>query len=108
MTGRQLLDVIYILKASRSVLAKHVDLRRRQLDVYSKTSSLAKAVKSQTNRFPVAARAVSNLAGLLKSAQGPERSSQTAPQYTPTHDLRAVKSERQLYEGSVRSRTHSL
>lgn len=93
MTGKQVLDAIYILKASRSVLAKHIDLRRRQLNVYSKTSSLVKVIKSQKNRFPVTARAVSNLAGLLKSAQGPDQSSRTAPQYTPTHDLRAVKSE---------------
>lgn len=62
MTGRRLLDVAAIFKASRGVAAKHVALRQHELDSYSKTSSLAKAVKSQTDRVTVTVKAASNLA----------------------------------------------
>lgn len=62
MTGRRLLDVAAIFQASRSVAAKHVALRRYQFDVYSKTSSLAKAVKSQTDRVTLTVKAASVLA----------------------------------------------
>lgn len=93
MTGRQILDAIFIIKASRSVIAKHIDLRRRQLDVYSKTSSLAKAVKSQTSRFPFIARTVSNLADQVKSSRGYGSASPTAPQVASKHDPQMTGSE---------------
>ena len=50
MSGRQLLDIAAIFKASRGVVSKHAALRRRQLDVYRKTSSLMKAINKQTNK----------------------------------------------------------
>lgn len=62
MTGRRLLDVAAIFKASRGVAAKHVALRQNQFDIYSKTSSLAKAVKSQTDRVTLTVKAASVLA----------------------------------------------
>ena len=62
MTGRRLLDVAAIFKASRGVAAKHVALRQHQFDLYSKTSSLAKAVKSQTDRVTLTVKAASVLA----------------------------------------------
>lgn len=62
MTGRRLLDVAAIFKASRGVAAKHVALRQDQLDIYSKTSSLAKAIKSQTDRVTLTVKAASVLA----------------------------------------------
>lgn len=62
MTGRRLLDVAAILKASRGVAAKHVAVRQNQFDIYSKTSSLAKAVKSQTDRVTLTVKAASVLA----------------------------------------------
>ena len=73
MTGRRLLDLIAIFKASRGVAAKHVALRQHQLDVYSKTSSLAKAIKSQTDRVTLTVKAASNLA---------ERFNQNQPDYS--------------------------
>jgi aarF domain-containing kinase len=93
MTGKQLLDAMYIFKASRSVLAKHIALRRRQLDVYRKTSSLVKALKSQNKRFPLTSRAVSNLADRLTRAPAPEQSFQRAPRYKATEDLQVVNPE---------------
>ena len=73
MTGRRLLDVVALFKASRGVAAKHVALRQHQLDVYSKTSSLAKAIKSQTDRVTLTVKAASNLA---------KRFDQTQPEYS--------------------------
>lgn len=69
MTGRRLLDVAAIFKASRGVAAKHVALRQNQVDIYSKTSSLAKAVKSQTDRVTLTVKAASVLA---ERFNGPE------------------------------------
>lgn len=100
MTGKQLLDAVYILKASRSVLVKHVELRSRQLDIYSKTSSLVKAFKSQTSRFPLTVRAISNLADRLKRSQGPDQSIQTTTQYTPRRDLQSGRLEKTEQKGS--------
>lgn len=76
MTGIQLVDAMYVLKASRSVLAKHIALRRRQLDIYNKTSSLVKAVRSQSHRFPLTVNAASSLADRLKTPPGPDQSLQ--------------------------------
>ncbi|KAK4060040.1 uncharacterized protein Triagg1_10889 [Trichoderma aggressivum f. europaeum] len=41
------IDLAAVLNASRSVASKHVALRGRQLDVYSKTSSVASLVRSK-------------------------------------------------------------
>lgn len=93
MTGKQLVDAMYILKASRSVLAQHIALRRRQLDIYSKTSSLAKAVRDQTHRFPQTAKAVSSLADRLGDPSVPDKSSQTTQWHTPIQNLSPENSE---------------
>lgn len=87
MTGRRLLDVAAVFKASRGVAAKHVALRQHQLDNYSKTSSLAKAVKSQTDRVTLTVKAASALAERFNgrtpdySTQGSQ--SKTSPQGAP-------------------------
>ncbi|KAL9635462.1 MAG: hypothetical protein Q9164_003438 [Protoblastenia rupestris] len=62
MSGRRLLDAAAVLKASRNVAAKHLVLRKHQLDAYSKTSSFAHAVKSQTDRVTLTVKAASALA----------------------------------------------
>ena len=62
MTGRRLLDVAAIVKVSQGIAAKHVALRQHQLDLYSKTSSLTEAVKSQTDRITLTVKAASILA----------------------------------------------
>lgn len=51
MSGKRLLDVAAIFRASRGIASKYVALQRNQLDIYSKTSSLMKGVKNQTDRF---------------------------------------------------------
>ena len=90
MTGRRLLDVAAVFKASRGVAAKHVALRQHQLDVYSKTSSLAKAIKSQTDRVTLTVKAASALA---------ERFSGPGP--GPDHSAQAGQSERSPQDTSL-------
>ena len=85
MTGRRLLDVAAIFKASQGVAAKHVALRQHQLDVYSKTSSLAKAIKSQTDRVTLTVKAASDLAERF-SEPGPNHSTQASQSGKPPPD----------------------
>jgi aarF domain-containing kinase len=60
MSGKRILDAVALLKASRNIAAKHIDIRLSQADIYTKTSSLFKAVQSQTPApFAVAAQSFS-------------------------------------------------
>ena len=85
MTGRRLLDIAAIFKASRGVAAKHVALRQHQLDVYSKTSSLAKAIKSQTDRVTLTVKAASDLAKRFDEP-GPDYSTQAGQSERSSQD----------------------
>ncbi|KAF2474236.1 ubiquinone biosynthesis protein-like protein coq-8 [Lindgomyces ingoldianus] len=57
MAGKRLVDVARLFNASKSITRQHVNLRSQQLDVYSRTSTLARAVKSQTDRIILTAQA---------------------------------------------------
>ena len=65
MAGRRVLDLAALLRASRGVVQKHVALRRQKLDTYSRTSTLAKALKSQTDRVTLTVQAASALSKRL-------------------------------------------
>ena len=65
MAGKRLLDVAELFNAARGVAQKHVALRARQVDVYSRTSTLARAVRHQTDRITETAKAASLLASRL-------------------------------------------
>ncbi|KAG9233720.1 ABC1 family-domain-containing protein, partial [Amylocarpus encephaloides] len=65
MAGRRLLDLAALFNASRGVAQKHIALRARQVDVYNRTSTIAKAVRHQTERVSETARAASILASRL-------------------------------------------
>ena len=62
MAGKRLLDAAKLFDAGRAIGKQHIALRRKQWDVYSKTSGLAKAVKDQTDRVTVTASAAFELA----------------------------------------------
>jgi aarF domain-containing kinase len=62
MAGRRLVDAAKLFKASKSIAAKHINLRSQQLDLYTKTSTLAKAVTNQTDRVTLTAQAAIALA----------------------------------------------
>jgi aarF domain-containing kinase len=70
MAGRRLLDVAALFKASRGVFQKHATLRSRQLEIYSQTSTLAHAIRNQTDRVTETIRAASFLASRLNE-EGP-------------------------------------
>ena len=65
MAGKRLLDVAALFNASRGVAQKHIALRGRQLDVYNRTSTLARAVRYQTERITETAKAASIIASRL-------------------------------------------
>jgi len=65
MAGRRLLDVAALFNASRGIVRQHIALRQQQFDVFTRTSSLAKAVKSQAERYTETAKAASFLASRM-------------------------------------------
>ncbi|KAL1959347.1 hypothetical protein VTO42DRAFT_2150 [Malbranchea cinnamomea] len=71
MSGRRLLDLITLLNASRNVVGKHIGIRRRDLDVYARTSSLTKEVKIQADKIALAVQAASDLARKLNESSPP-------------------------------------
>ncbi len=82
MAGKRLLDAARLFTAGRSIAKQHIGLRQQQWDVFSKTSGLAKAVKSQTDRVTVTAGAAVELA---------KRFSENTPAYQQQHDPVASK-----------------
>jgi aarF domain-containing kinase len=72
MAGRRLVDAAKLFNASKAVAQKHIALRSNQLDAFNKTSTLAKAVKNQTDRFTLTAAAAIELS---------KRFSEEAPSY---------------------------
>jgi aarF domain-containing kinase len=77
MAGKRLLDLAAIFNASRGVAQKHVALRSRQIDVYNRTSTLARAVRNQTDRVTETVKAASFLASRLNES-APSWASDTA------------------------------
>lgn len=49
MAGMRLLDAAALFNASRAVASQHFTIRLKQLDGYSKTSTLARTLRKQTN-----------------------------------------------------------
>lgn len=73
MAGKRILDLASLFNASRGVAQKHISLKTRQIDVYNRTSTLARAVRDQTDRITETAKAASFLASRLN---------ETAPEWT--------------------------
>lgn len=65
MAGQRLLDAAKLFNAGTHIAKQHFGLRRQQWDTYTRTSSLAKAVKNQTDRVTVTAGAAVELAKRL-------------------------------------------
>lgn len=68
MAGKRLLDLAALFNATRGVAQKHVALRSRQVDVYNRTSTLARAIRSQTDRVTETIKAASFLASRLNES----------------------------------------
>lgn len=85
MAGKRLVDAAKLFNAARGVAKQHIALRSQQLDVYSKTSTLAKAVKNQTDRVTVTAEAAYTLAKRLDES-GPNYTSAFSTQTKSTQN----------------------
>jgi aarF domain-containing kinase len=84
MAGRRLVDAAKLFNASKSVAQKHIALRSKQWDAYNKTSTLAKAVKNQTDRVTLTAAAAIALS---------QRFSDEAPAYARAAADRATNTQ---------------
>lgn len=95
MAGRRLLDATKLLNATRKIAQQHLELRTEQLDRYNKTSTLAKAVKSQTDRVTVTAQAAIALARRLNEVDhhGDESYIRTPPAKPPKSSRSTGESE---------------
>ncbi|KAK1820451.1 hypothetical protein LTR12_005177 [Friedmanniomyces endolithicus] len=85
MAGKRLLDAAKLVNAGTSVAKQHLTIRRQQWDVYTQTSSLAKAVKNQTDRVTVTAAAAVELASRFNET-GPTWQQQRRPADTREGD----------------------
>ena len=68
MAGRRLLDAAAFFKAVRGVAAHSQSLQTQRLERYSKTSSLAKAIKDQTDRVTLTVKAAAALNDRLNTS----------------------------------------
>lgn len=106
MAGRRLLDIAKLLAASKAVGKHHLQLRSQQLDVYTKTSTLGKAVKSQTDRVTLTVKAAIALSQRLNEdaptyAKPSEHPAQTQDtRHIPNQDtLQSEQSKHKIREG---------
>ncbi|KAF2157953.1 ABC1-domain-containing protein [Myriangium duriaei CBS 260.36] len=103
MSGKRLLDAARIYGALKSVARTHVAIRSQQIDAFSKTSTLAKAAKSQTDRVTVTAGAAYALARRLSETEPARSYSSYATGSDPAHPV-----PRQDHGHSGHSTTHDL
>ncbi|KAL8946268.1 MAG: hypothetical protein Q9222_007313 [Ikaeria aurantiellina] len=92
MTGKRLIDAAALFTVTRSVVSKHAALRTRQFEAFQKTSSLAQAVKGQTDRITLGVNAALNLTGQLPnngdsySTQASSKGSKPHASPVPSHE----------------------
>ncbi|CEL01656.1 Putative Molecular chaperone (ABC1) [Aspergillus calidoustus] len=84
MSGKRLLDAIQFLNVTKSVATKHLAVRQRQLDVFTRTSSLTKGIKSQTDGLILTARAAAELAKRFNDSSPDHTTGRSEPS-PPTH-----------------------
>lgn len=62
MSGKRLIDAAKLVSAGGSIAKSHYRIRKEQYDLFTRTSSVAKAVKGQTDRVTVTVGAAIELA----------------------------------------------
>ncbi|KAI9714828.1 MAG: hypothetical protein M1820_000117 [Bogoriella megaspora] len=75
MAGKRLVDAARLFNATRGIAKQHIALRSQQLDIYNKTSTLAKAFRNQTDRITITVQAATTLLTRLN---------ENGPSYTST------------------------
>lgn len=95
MSGRRLLDAIQFLNVSKTIAAKHFGIRKSQIDLYARTSSLTKGIKDQTDGLILTAQAAAALARRVNEPSPPppppRASTSTRPPTTAPTDPSADK-----------------
>jgi len=100
MAGRRLIDAAKLFNASRSIANKHISLRSQQFDVWNRTSALAKAVKSQTERVTLTAEAAIALSKRFGDDL-PSYAQRAADQYAGTRQDNTYR--RETYSGAPKT-----
>lgn len=93
MSGKRLLDAIQLLNAAKSVAGKHLAVRQRQLDVYTRTSSLTKGVKQQADNLILTAQAAAALARRFNEPPPPTSAPSTQPVKSPYDQGQTTKGD---------------
>ncbi|EMC97186.1 hypothetical protein BAUCODRAFT_23549 [Baudoinia panamericana UAMH 10762] len=83
MAGKRLLDAAKLLNAGSSIAKQHYAVRLQQWEAYTRTSSLGKAVKSQTDRLTVTLAAAAALSKRFNEAAPPWQQQQQSPYQGP-------------------------
>ncbi|THY92380.1 ABC1-domain-containing protein [Aureobasidium pullulans] len=97
MAGRRLLDAARLFSASGSIAKHHFNIRAQQWELFTQTSSLAKAVKNQTDRVTLTARAAYALS---------RRVNETGPSYTQTSRHEEPIPREETVQGADRTDIH--
>ncbi|RAL07064.1 protein kinase COQ8 [Aspergillus homomorphus CBS 101889] len=84
MSGKRLLDVIQLCNVAGTVAARHLAIRQRQIDLYTRTSSLTKGIKSQVDGLCLSAQAAAALAKRFNEPD-PSPPSESAPTTVSSH-----------------------
>ncbi|RYP29908.1 hypothetical protein DL767_006507 [Monosporascus sp. MG133] len=74
------IDLASVVKASRSVASKHIELRAQQLDRYGQTSSIARSLRQQRGQQGQHAQQTSRSAPTETSTTPPERPADDGPE----------------------------
>ncbi|KAJ9315063.1 hypothetical protein DTO271D3_4802 [Paecilomyces variotii] len=99
MSGKRLLDAIQLFNVAKSVAGKHLALRQRQLDVYTRTSSLTKGIQSQAEGLILTAKAAAALAqrfnepSPVTKSPPSETREQTSTTQSPDADLHVKQAQ---------------
>ncbi len=99
MAGKRLLDAAAIFNAFRSIASKHIALRSHQLETYNKTSTLAKAVKSQTDRVTLTVQAASAIAQRFNETSSYSTQAQQGSAVPSKESTSGTRSEKGAKEG---------
>lgn len=104
MAGRRLLDAAKLFNASRAVARQHIALRSQQLEVFNKTSSLAKAVRNQTDRVTLTAQAAIALSQRF-NGPAPPYTTASAPHDHQQHEDASIPREETVVGGNAQGGT---
>ncbi|KAL4898559.1 ABC1 family-domain-containing protein [Aspergillus ambiguus] len=83
MSGKRLLDTLQVLNVAKAVAIKHLAVRQRQLDLFTRTSSLTKGIKAQADGLCMTAQAATALAKRFNEPSPPSPTPQSAAPTRP-------------------------